>query len=504
MSYALLINAFGLLQNFNIRTFQLLLDMFRCLIVSKRLLSKVFLSTKGVYYEAHLGMNVKIVWIEPYAGTSVLPVDVDYKMLLTFAHFHQSLLKFALAKLYSLSELNFPPALVDQALLADTNADIVKSSEQGEGESETNGNENSEDLVVQQRATYGRFLVEEIEKNEGDGPQDAEIDAEFQKDETIQRMMDWNKDCNTKLFENYVFFLSREVRREIFEFVARSFGAKVIYHSENFESDAFKSSCVTHVITDRKLEHIPRDSVSQATREYVQPQWILDSVNFGALLDLKDYVPGQRLPPHLSPFEGKKREGFLSEREREVMKQLGRVAEDDNEEEYSEMSGDEDGLLEEEQVQNEEENRKARAEADKPNAEQDEIEESENESDLEEENEAEGAGIDDGTAGIKDSGMIPEQVFSKKLKRNRLNVKKQAKYEVKQETEQGLSSKARRDRKMKRKIKKDQDRLAASQLSRKKRRIYDKLSKAKQDEKKEVQVLRARQKALKKRRGLKK
>lgn len=413
------------------RACKLLIDMFKALVVKKRLLSKVFLASKGVYYEAKLGMGIPVVWIEPYESTAVLPVDVDYKMLLTFSEFHASLLKFVMARLYTVSQIEFPPSF-------------------SKGQIDT---------------TFGEFILNEKEIKKGDN--EGMVDKEFEKDETVRKMIDWNSAKKTSLFDGFVFFVSREVRRSIFNFLSKSYGAKVIWAEDNFDSTEYKNENITHVITDRKLENI-KNRESFKNREYVQPQWICDCINFNHLLNIRDYLPGSPLPPHLSPFENSQREGFLPQRKKEILEQMGEEIP-----EYSEVS---DLEMEDD---DEEEDQQQEGE--------DIVEESENESELEEEESDE-----DEPKGMKEP---VEQIYSKKLKRNRLNVKKELAYNVKEEKFNKKKEEMKK-KMMAKKNKKETNALAASRLSRKKRKIYDKLQKEKNMQKDQVKVLKKRQKKL--------
>ena len=419
------------------RAYKLLMDMFKALVVKKRLLSKVFLATKGVYYEAMLSKEIPVVWIEPYESTAVLPVDVDYKMLMTFSHFYSSLLKFIMARLYKLSSVQFPPTLADKG----------------------------------QSTTFGDFCVVDAEKQEGAHDM---IDAEFEQNETIRHMKDWNHSKNTRLFDGFVFFISREVRKPIFEFLAKSFGAKVRHSEDNFGSDEYRKGDITHVISDRRLEHI-KDREAFANREVVQPQWICDCINFNHLLNTRDYLPGKPLPPHLSPFETSQREGFLPQRKKEIMEQMGEEIP-----EYSEVS-DLD-------IEDSEQEAEIRGE-DAGDAQQDIVEESENESDLEEED------SEDEEQPETSKRHPVEKMYSQKLRRNRLNVKKELAYRAQVETFDAENEKKKKQDK-ERKRQKEVKQLAATQLSRKKRRIYDQLQRKKQIQRDEVKVLKKRQKKL--------
>lgn len=45
----------------------------------------------------------------PHSTAQVLPADVDYRVMLTFLEFHQTLLQFVLFKLYHTLGLRYPP-----------------------------------------------------------------------------------------------------------------------------------------------------------------------------------------------------------------------------------------------------------------------------------------------------------------------------------------------------------------------------------------------------------
>lgn len=75
------------------------------------------------------------------------------------------------------------------------------------------------------------------------------------------------------LFNGLHFYLSTEVPRYSLEYLILANGGTVSL-TEN-------GSNITHVITDRE------NFVQEKTKEYIQPQWVYDSINFTKLLNVK-------------------------------------------------------------------------------------------------------------------------------------------------------------------------------------------------------------------------
>jgi pescadillo protein len=134
------------------------------------------------------------------------------------------------------------------------------------------------------------------------------------------------KEQGNKTFEHCVIFLSREVPQHAMEFIIRSAGGVVSWQGKNAPL-LEKSDTFTHQLVDRKAQthtHIGRD--------YVQPQWVVDSLNEQHLLAVDEYRPGMRLPAHLSPFVDDYTEGHIPQRRKELDKDKEHLKQDEEEE----------------------------------------------------------------------------------------------------------------------------------------------------------------------------
>ncbi|CAN6811102.1 unnamed protein product [Brassica oleracea var. botrytis] len=282
-------------------------------------LRKVFVSVKGIYYQAELE-GQKITWLTPHAIQQVFTNDVDFGVLLTFLEFYETLLAFTNFKLYHSLNVKYPPILDSrlEALAADLYAlsRYIDASSRGmtvEAKVDASSSSQSNDRAESELRLAQ--LQHQLPSSEPGALMHLVADKEVEEDEETRA-------CKS-LFKDLKFFLSREVPRESLLFVLPAFGGTVSWEGEGapFKED---DESITHHIIDK-----PSAGHMYLSREYVQPQWIYDCVNARVILPTEKYLVGSRIPPpHLSPFVDNEAEGYVPDYA-ETIKRLQAAARND-------------------------------------------------------------------------------------------------------------------------------------------------------------------------------
>ncbi|KAG8146130.1 hypothetical protein E2320_012520 [Naja naja] len=148
-------------------------------VVASRGLRKVFLSIKGIYYQAEV-LGQLVTWITPYAFSHNHPTDVDYRVMATFTEFYTTLLGFVNFRLYQTLNLHYPQSTSLARVVAPN---------------------------IEDEAEVDEFPMEGETAEQEESRRKEEEDLEKQK----------------KLFEGLQFFLNREVPREPLAFVIRHY-----------------------------------------------------------------------------------------------------------------------------------------------------------------------------------------------------------------------------------------------------------------------------------------
>lgn len=235
-----------------------LIDEFMYLVSELGFLTKSFISVKGFYFQARI-LGETVTWLLPHQFAQKIPDEVDFKVMSTFLEFYHTLMKFVNFKLYRLNNLTYPPSVNGQV------------SDHG-----------------------GRFLTLYACNLSKLGPGTATSSAE-----------------KGRLFEGLTFFISREVPLLPVAFVIRSFGGKVSWESECSSGTKRDDEGITHYIVDRPVNFLKSLMDKHPNCEFIQPQWVFDSTNESVRLPTRPYGPGERLPPHLSPFVDDSSQGYV-------------------------------------------------------------------------------------------------------------------------------------------------------------------------------------------------
>ncbi|KAK0155044.1 Pescadillo [Merluccius polli] len=314
-------------------------------IITSRGLKKVFLSIKGIYYQAEV-LGQTITWLVPYQFAHDHPTDVDYRVMATFTEMYTTLLGFINFRLYHSLNLVYPPKLDNKAelgLKAENDEDYALDSE------------SYMEKLSALSASLSR-VVSSVDEEE------AELDHFPVEGEDVEQMEAREKEHNEqeaqkRLFEGLKFFLNREVPRESLAFVLRCFGAEVSWE---------KSLCIggTYDVTDETITHhiVDRPNMDKQyiNRYYIQPQWVYDSINAKICLPVEDYFIGVTLPPHLSPFVEEKEGDYVPPEKLKIMAlQRGEDPVQDEEDDDDEDEDEEEEEEEEAEEDEEEEEEKA-------------------------------------------------------------------------------------------------------------------------------------------------
>ncbi|KAG6410868.1 hypothetical protein SASPL_128939 [Salvia splendens] len=262
-------------------------------------LRKTFISVKGIYYQAEVE-GQKVTWLTPHALQQVLP-EVDYRVLLTFLEFYETLLAFVNHRLYHSINVTYPPIL-DPRLEA-LSADLYALSRylDANGQMSTKAITSSGSESAEHQQDEPGALMQQLPSNEPGALMHLLEDASRDDEEDSE-----TRECKN-LFRNIKFFLSRESPRESLLFIIPAFGGKVSWEGVGAPYDESDQS-ITHQIVDR-----PTQGHKFLSREHIQPQWVYDCINAQIILPTEKYIVGCVPPPHLSPFVNNDAEGHVPE-----------------------------------------------------------------------------------------------------------------------------------------------------------------------------------------------
>lgn len=292
---------------------QAICNQWLAFVAKERLVRKVFVSIKGVYYQADV-RDEEVRWLVPYKFPENIPSDVDFRIMLTFLEFYSTLMHFVLYRLYTDIGLVYPPKLDAEKdkIISGLSSYILESQEEENslrtGQSDSNSTAEAKTLDA---ATLKSALKVDDDKKDEDQEEAGETervettkldtfeDNNKNKGDVLEQPTEYNSPVST-LFSKFVFYVGREVPIDIVEFLILSCGGTVISEAgldQLEKKNEIDLSKVTHQLVDRPVlkNKVPG-------RTYVQPQWIFDCINRSDLLPANQYLPGESLPPHLSPW----------------------------------------------------------------------------------------------------------------------------------------------------------------------------------------------------------
>lgn len=311
-------------------------------VMRTKALRKVFLSIKGIYFQAEVKGQL-ITWLVPYQFTQHVPSDIDFRIMLTFLELYQTLLGFTFYRLFTELNLVYPTKVSPENVLGLGSLLTEETSRtltiEGEKEAEKWRPQGRQPTAKDVKRQI-RQLAAQAAANPPEAASTSALPEDIEVADKMQEVVPGANGETTEaaeepaLFAPYHFYLSREVTRPTLEFVIRSFGgASVSWDAVLGDGSpmTIDDPRITHMIVDRPLIDQP---AYPGKRALVQPQWVIDCANAGRLLPTGPYAPGATLPPHLSPFVDAKEGGYVPMEAGGEAPELGSESENEVEEVY--------------------------------------------------------------------------------------------------------------------------------------------------------------------------
>jgi pescadillo len=299
-----------------------LMNEFMNHVVRTHALRRVFVSIKGYYYQAEVDGEL-ITWVTPHRFTQTLPTDVDYSVMLTFLELYECMLNFVNFRLYTRQNLAYPPRIDAEADAAGLEFASVRVDRKGDGAAaaasapglsaaaihaalaSAAAAAGTDDESDDEDEGHGKGGGGEAARESDDDKMEDAADAGAPGAEAEADGGDGAEEERELLFGGKTVVIGRETPGLELEFVLKSAGAVRVVRQDDVGSGDGALDGVTHWIIDRPAVTGAR----VMSVEYVQPQFVFDSINAGVLLPPALYAPGAKLPPHLSPFVGDEEDG---------------------------------------------------------------------------------------------------------------------------------------------------------------------------------------------------
>jgi pescadillo protein len=309
-------------------------------VIESKTLQKVFVSIKGIYYQVSL-LGSTVTWLVPHQQRVQVPHNVDVITMSFFVDFYVTMLSFVFYRLYTELGLHYPPKLDNASLGLVEGSKAVKLEKVAAPAIKTEAAplptkhtapltaaEQERINIVNRKLQHiiaidEKMSKEETPENKPDlvevktepKDEDGQIPEEFRKvdEEAGEDSQSLYLKDTSRLFHGFKFFINREIPKQEVRFMIRAFGGEDFTEYDSQESDPK----ITHHVVDRQWDK----SRMLAGREYIQPQWIFDSINAGILLPYHEYAPDASLPPHISPFVNDELKGYVP-KQREHLNEL--------------------------------------------------------------------------------------------------------------------------------------------------------------------------------------